>query len=260
MRLGRAVRPFILATAAALASLTFAGVNPNSVAASHTGACTQGDPSPNFASYPVSAPSAIGAQATLETQSLDVCSGSSDNDKGNIIWAAVDQGSYVRSIVQIGVGRCVSGTSQNTGCDGTMNVVRAWGRDQSAPNCGSYMNQDPYIVRIGEPIAASYTVQKSGSQWQYVVNGSVWDSISSSFICWTGGRALFFGESYDNGDAIGGFSGFPFSLTGAIYLKSGSNWQSPSFVGTECPDRTSPPPTYHCVRINGQAIDFWTAQ
>ena len=251
----------------ALAALATSAATPLDVYASHTGSCTKSSPSVNFASYPihpVPAATVVGAEARLQNESLSVCTGASDDDKANWIWVAVGAagGTYPRSIVQIGIGRCVApNPQQNTGCDGTMNVLRAWGRDSGAPGCAGFLNQDPWVVRIGEPRANTYTVQKGGSSWQFVVGGSTLDTIPASNICWTGGTAFFFGESYDNGDAIGGFAGDPLSMTNALYQKAGQSWQSPSFgVGGECPDRSPGPPTYHCVTTNGQGIDFWTVQ
>jgi hypothetical protein len=189
---------------------------------------------------------------------MDYCASASDDDRANWIWAAVYSGQFQEDIVQIGLGKCKSPQTQNTGCDGSLHILRAVGRN-GAHGCGNTIV--PWVVRIGSAGSGlnTYTVSKGGTTWSYSYNGSVLDSVPTSTTCWTPAFADWFGESVDNGDAIGGTSVNPQNLTNALYLSAGS-WFSPSFAGDDCPNRTGPPPTYRCLRINGQAINFWTVQ
>lgn len=93
-----------------------------------------------------------------------------------------------------------------------------------------------------------------------MIAGSEHDDLPLGSICWTPTRAVWFGESWDSGDAIGGSAGNHVKLTSAHYEATvGGTWSSPSFnPGANCPLITLP--KYKCVAQNGQAIDFWTVQ
>ncbi len=186
-----------------------------------------------------------------------------DDDRANSIWVSIDDGgSFARNLMQIGVARCTS--PQNPGCDGTMNQLFAWGREPLSPGCAGFIVREPLAYKIGDPTGINaYRVVHAGGQWRFQINGVTKEYIPDSSICWTTGGATWFGESFDLGDAIGGYAGaagFHFQLTNALYEETvGGQWFSPSFnPGANCPRIDLP--KYKCVVQNGQAVDFWTVQ
>lgn len=188
---------------------------------------------------------------------MDYCAGATDDDRANWLWVSVF-GTRPEEIVQVGLGKCKSPQAQNSGCDGTLNILRAWGRNV-ATGCGNTVV--PWVVKIGEAATGlnTYNVSKGGTTWSFKYNGVVLDAVPTADTCWPTAKASWFGESYDRGDAIGGDAANHQRLTNALYLSVGQ-WLSPSFAGGDCPDQSGEPPDYRCLRINGQAIDFWTVQ
>lgn len=60
--------------------------------AADTQNCLESSTVNRFAAWGRNSANVAGADATIENQALNYCSSSSDNDRGNQIWAAVDRG------------------------------------------------------------------------------------------------------------------------------------------------------------------------
>lgn len=227
--------------------------------ATHTQNCLEATVQNRFAAWGKLAANVAGADARIQNETLNFCTSATDNDRGNQIWSAVDRnGTYTQTIVQTGLIQCsLSGPA----CDDTLNEARAWGRNSAAPGCGGFITVEPVPIRLGDPPGLqNYEVVRTAAEWRFIIGGVVHDTLPLGSICWTPSRAIWFGESWDSGDAIGGFAGNHVSLTNALYEPSvGGAWNSPSFnPGANCPiiDLAK----YKCVAQNGQAIDFWTVQ
>ena len=109
---------------------------------------------------------------------------------------------------------------------------------------------------------ATYTTVRTASQWQFKQNGSVIGTVGLSSICWTPKRALWAGESWDRGDAIGGSSSNHVVVSSALYEATvGGIWGSPMFtIGTSGCTLSPTLARYKCNATSGQAVEFWTVQ
>jgi hypothetical protein len=182
----------------------------------------------------------VGARAEIEGQQLPLCNfvfGATGS--GSFHWAAIENvnPAWVNvggNIVQVGYGRCVR-TNNNLGlgttCNGNYYWYWAWGTEGCGPADGSLPNYGPVPIRIGAslgstpPDADYYVLRHTVNGTVYYdgyVNGSlltgtnalgnqVTARVAASELCWDGNqqyrRLAWFGETFDNGDSMGGWAG-----------------------------------------------------
>lgn len=200
-----------------------------------------------------------GAKAAIEYVNPLLCTNvGGDNDliKGSFAWVGVEVAGTLRSIVQVGLGKCTY--SAYLACDGTLIWWYAWGRDANQPGCGGFLNVDPKPLRISAAATGTHTfeVVRTGTVIQFKVDGVVKEDVPSSAICWTGHDAAYSGETWDRGDQTG--DNFPSAqlYSSALYEPGvGQPWTSPAF--TTC-YRDGYTAEYFCNRPSGQSINVWT--
>ena len=227
------------------------------LAVSPNGPCTS---SPNnYAGAEVGWVGAASAEVKIESISPLLCTTSGNPQHASLTWVAIGGATACQEcIYQIGTAKCVNTLQPSSGCDGTFRLFYAWGRNSSYGGCPTVL---PFPVSLGaghDRAAPSgtntYSVVRTTSQIQFKLNTTTQTTIGSANICWTSAAALYYGETYDSGDQLGGTVGDHQSLTNAIYERTVSGpWLSPSF--TNCGSSSA---SYLCTRVNGQAIDLWT--
>jgi len=248
---------FWLAVALAAASMTVFALP---VQASHTTSCVSYS-GPNFASYAEKVPSnpPTGVRATFEGQALDVCSGT--QPRANLVWVAVvGPAGDGNAIVQGGRAKCWDQSSND--CDGIQIRFWAWGRTQGASGCSSGVNTVPPRVQYISTWTSgsdSFIVARDGIDWEVFVGGVLEASVPQASVCWTKQAALWAGESFNPGDAIGGSAANNYALTSAFYQTAvAGSWLSPAFAaGSNCVVQSA---KYRCVTPGATSAIFWTVQ
>jgi len=176
--------------------------------------------------------------------------------------AVTDGGAHENDIIQVGIIKCIDGG--NPQCDGSTDQFVAWGRSNTVSGCGTLSNVRPVPAKVGDFPGGSwkYTVFRNAQQWFFQINGqNVGPNPSLASICWAKKWAVWSGESWDRGDAIGGPVDNPFNISQAIYeatvggVWSNANWGS----GNVC----NLAPTlarYKCDAPTGTSLNLWTVQ
>ena len=147
-------------------------------------------------------------------------------------------------------------------CNGVFRLFYSWGRDQSSPGCGTFQEVPPAARNLGAAPSGvnTYTVRRTTTEVQFLLNGTPKATIGIGNICWTGDGAEWKAETWDKGDQMGGTPGDRQDFTNALYQRTvNGQWLSPSF--STCAVTTVPfgvINSYLCARINGQAVDVWT--
>ncbi len=222
-----------------------------------------------------------GTRATIEGQSLPLCTGSAIS--GSFQWAAMDNLSSVKNIMQIGYGRCANANNDlglGTVCNGNYYYYWAWGSDCGGIITGSDPSWGPVALRIGAALASPpatsdyYVIRENVGGIEYYdgyVNGSLLTGVDAlgntvsarvpaSVVCWDGDqtnrRLYWFGETFDTGDSMGGWTGStknhldynPMSYT------VGSGWSAPSLVPSNPCNYLTKAPLYACTIAASNAI------
>jgi hypothetical protein len=148
----------------------------------------------------------------------------------------------------------------NPSCSATNMEWWAWGRDPSLPACSGFSSRVPTPARISTSRSTkSFAVVRTSSQWQVWRAGVIAETLSLASICWAPNRGDWTGESWDKGDAIGGYGTNHFELTSAIYESTvGGVWASPGFpAGSETCNLTPTLSKFHCS-ASSNSISLWT--
>lgn len=231
------------------------------LAASANGPC-QGDPLPSpvyHGGADVLWTGAAGAEGRFDSIAPALCTTASDQRNGSLSWVSIST-FEPNSIVQIGTAKC--DVANSTVCNGVFRLFYAWGRDQNSPGCGAFQNVPPAIRSLGAAPSGTntYTVRRTTTEIQFLLNGATKTTIGVGNICWTGDGAEWKGETWDKGDQMGGTVGDKQNFTNALYQRSvNGSWLSPSF--STCSVISVPPGvvnSYDCTRVNGQAVNVWT--
>ncbi|MBI3752408.1 MAG: hypothetical protein HY263_12210 [Chloroflexi bacterium] len=249
-----------MTAAVALAALM---ASPEIALAADIGPCANPNAQNSFLGYGKVLSGPSGVEAVLENQALNICTSSTDNNRANHVWVAIDDNSsHSDDIIQVGLVHCVDNTNSDCTNFGT-HEFWAWGRDPTAPGCGSLSHVLPIPRAItGFPAASyPYTVVKTSTQYQFKVNATVQETLLLTSICWTRNRVEWSGESWDPADAIGGTSGNPFHVSSAIYeLATGGAWSNSNW-GTGAVCNAAPTHSwYHCNAPTSTSMDLWTVQ
>lgn len=203
-----------------------------------------------------------GASAVLENDYLNQCSPETHFPEysGNFAYVnVVPTAGGFNNIVQIGVGNC---RGFGTGCATGMQYYWGWGRSPSAAGCAGKSNIEPYTNRISGWSSGpkTLTVVHRNNQWELQISGVVKKTVPESDICWTPGMAVFFGEAWDSGDAIGGTSADPFSFTQAKYTGvENGGWFSTSWgANSICNYEDWGGNPYDCDHPSSTTVNVWT--
>ncbi|MES2209822.1 MAG: hypothetical protein V4515_06515 [Chloroflexota bacterium] len=242
------------------ATLAISLLVPVAVLAADTGTCAETNFVNRWEGFLKSLPSMAGAEATLENQSLNICSSSTDGSRANHVYVALDDGgAHAFNIFQAGLVNCVDTFLPNASCNNNgTHEFWAWGR-QSCPGLAD-VAPNPKFMGAFPGSSRTYTVLKTSTQWQVKVSGTVTETLPLASICWAPKRTEHTGESWDIRDAIGGPVGNPFRLSNATYEASvGGAWSNMNW-GTGGICNLSSDARYKCNAPTGTSIDLWTVQ
>ncbi len=150
-----------------------------------------------------------------------------------------------RDIVQIGFGQGRSPT-----LSGGMFYTYGWGRSSTTAGCGTFSNHDPFATQVGAYVVAQhdFKVYHQTNFWRLFVDAAQKVAISEGSICWTPGRATWFGETWDSGDQLGGTAALKLPIT----LMNYANAENGGFQFTNlnaaqaCNYNSDPPAAYQC--------------
>lgn len=203
-----------------------------------------------------------GISAELEDQSLYPCAiPSGETGPGNVtwMWVALEGpcGGSGNCIIQIGIGK---GTR-----DARMGWWWAWGRHPNAPGCAGFSVRSPTGTRFADwngqqsQFQIRYVNPSQGSDyWGLYIDGVAKKTVYASSICWDVTAASWFGETPNQGSAIGGDLNDPFLVYAARYRIPGSTtWYTPSWADGRC-DIENPKPPYNCTKVAHDSLHVWT--
>lgn len=222
----------------------------------------------------------VGSRATIEGQALPLCRFTGTSmPSGSFQWAAignVNPNWYIigANIVQVGYGRCDE-TNNNLGlgklCTGDYWYYWAWGTEGCGSPDGSGPGYGPVPIRIGPSLSVPpanadfYVLRHSVNGVEYYdgyVNGhlltgsdalghTVSARVAASRLCWdadqTYRRLTPFGETFNDGDSMGGWVGSTKNHLdyNPIKYSVGSGWILTQFGSPQaCNIETLP--TYSC--------------
>jgi hypothetical protein len=229
--------------------------------AAGTAPCSEGGPHNRWQGHQnaVAAPGQRhGAQAIFEGQVLQQCSSPGLVEiSGSFVFANVtptNGGS--NDIVQIGAGNC-----RAPNCPGGMQYYTGWGRSHATPGCSAYGDVLPLATGVGAWGGGDrvYKVQHVNNQWQLLVGNVVFQTVAETNLCWVPRSSVWFGESWDVGDQIGGTAVNKLSMTQASF----TNAENGVFVPTAfnaanaCNYAASNFP-FNCDVTGGRSVDIWT--
>lgn len=222
-----------------------------------------------------------GGRATIEGQSLPLCLITGAYASGSFHWASIENtnpawSSVPANIVQVGYGRCVN-TDNNLGlgtlCNGNYYNYWAWGSFCGGSVGGTYPGYGPVPIRVGPaltdppPTNDYYILRENLSGVIYYVayvNGipltgtdalgnSVIARVQASQICWdseqTYRRIGWFGETFNSGDSMGGWTGATQNHLdyNPLRYSVGSGWIAPSLVAGNSCNWQNALPVYTCT-------------
>jgi hypothetical protein len=162
-----------------------------------------------------------GARATIEGQPLALCANTAHHASGSFQWAAIGDKANNEDIVQVGYGHCVYANGAQ--CNGSFYYFFAWGGHCGGTDIGPTpirigaalsnppASKDFYVIREVIGGVAYYDGYVGGFLLQGLdAVGDIYTArVPASSICWDADsptRVLdWFGETWDQGDAIGGW-------------------------------------------------------
>lgn len=199
-----------------------------------------------------------GAQASFEGQVLVQCTSPGLIEiSGSFVFSNVvpTDGGF-NDIVQIGAGNC-----RAPNCPGGMQYYTGWGRSNATPGCSAFSNVLPLATGVGPwgGGARVYKVRHAANVWQLVVDNTVKLNIPESAICWTPRSSVWFGESWDAGDQIGGTLANKLSITSASYMTvEGGALVATTFNAANACNYAASAFPYNCDVTGARSLDIWT--
>lgn len=222
----------------------------------------------------------VGGRASIEGQSLPLCTGTA-YPSGSFHWASIENEkpswSTKTNIVQVGYGRCLNtnnGSGVGTVCDGNYYNYWAWGSycgtgtiDGTVPGTG------PVAIRVGPPLTNppplnDYYILRTTlggvAYYEAYVNGNVLtgtDALGNSVIarvrasklCWDSDqidrKLAWFGETFNYGDSMGGWTGATLNPLDYNPLRYSVNlgWVAPSLAAGNSCNAIAFAPLYSCT-------------
>lgn len=102
-------------------------------------------------------------------------------------------------------------------------------------------------------------VKHSANYWRFIIDGDQVDSVSEPAVCWMPRSSVWFGESWDYGDQIGGTSSSRYFVTATQYMTiEGGGWNNTSFNSSASCNYAPTSPPFYCDIININRFEIWT--
>jgi hypothetical protein len=199
-----------------------------------------------------------GAKGVFESWSLVQCTNPGLFEiSGSFVFSNVipTNGSF-NDIIQVGAGTCRAPI-----CSGGMHYLFAAGLTHTTPGCSTYQDTTPLPNEAGSWTGTThtYTVQHSGNLWRLMVDGVAKANYAEAAICWTPRSSIWFGESWDYGDQIGGIPVDHMTISGTQYMPfEGAAWFNTTFAAANPCNYAASSPPFQCDVTGAQSLDFWT--
>jgi hypothetical protein len=159
-------------------------------------------------------------------------------------------------IIQVGVGNC-----RAPNCPGGMEYYVGWGRSHTTPGCSAFSDVAPILNGVGAWTNAShiYRVQYSSNAYRMFVDQALVSNVIPANICWAPRSAVWFGESWDAGDQIGGDHLNRISITQASTQQVADGaFSATSFIAANPCTYVASFGAYHCDVTGSRSLDIWT--
>ena len=199
-----------------------------------------------------------GAKATFENWSLVQCTNPGLVEiSGSEVWTnLIPTDGSDWDILQIGAGNCRAPV-----CHAGMYYYWGGGLRHTTPGCSQFQDSPPVNNGISSWTAASHTyaVQHASNVYNLQIDGVTKVVMAESAVCWTPRSAVWFGESWDYGDQIGGTYYDHLTVSNAQYQTSeGGGWVNTSFNAASPCNYVATHVPFECDVTGAQSFDMWT--
>lgn len=244
------------ATVLALLASTVQLVAPPEAAAAGTTTCNpDGNRWKGHASQ--SATQRHGAAASFQGLVLQLCTNPGILEtSGSFAFSNVtpSDGGF-NDIIQIGMGKCFTAN-----CGSGMRIYSGWGRDSRTPGCNGEQDRFPAVEDQADWVQAThdYKIYHQNNWWRYTVDGVEYHATPEDSVCWTPRVAVWFGESIDYGDQIGGTTADKLDVTLTRYatIENGTMYATSFNAADFCNYGNGAP--FYCDIVGTRALKIWT--
>lgn len=199
-----------------------------------------------------------GAKATFEDWYLQQCTNPGLLEfSASEVWSNVvpTDGSF-NDIIQIGAANC-----RAPNCQGGMGYYYAYGVTHTTPGCSTFQDKSPNNNYLASWTAANhvYNVWHASNYWNLYVDSTRFRQVPESAICWTPRSSVWFAESWDYGDQLGGTYTDHLTVSGAQYTTTeGGSWVNTSFNPSGQCNYVPTNVPFNCDVTGAQSFDMWT--
>ena len=203
-----------------------------------------------------------GASGTASGYALQICTSPVGiSTDGSWYFSNVVSNTHAANdIIQVGYGqeRCPF-------CPQGENYFVAWGRTGNEPGgCEGLSDRSPTSSSVGTSPAGSHTygVNHVANEWRFYIDGAVkGTSVPEGSICWSPSYAVWFSETWDFGDQMGGLAGDKLHVTGTTYQNTeGGGFVYTSFNSANACNYVANGSPYFCDVTTTTSLDFWTSR
>jgi hypothetical protein len=166
-----------------------------------------------------------GARAVLQDQNLHLCTSPRVGEgSASTAWVAIEgniAGYSPWNIVQVGIGKCRTAS----GCSTTMHDIWSVGWVEGTPGCSGWgtLVPSPHTTAFYSG-GHRFTVTQISSNKTYRL--SSYQYVRDEDVCWTNNFVEIFNETWDKGDALGGYVGNHFWFTQMEFQETfGGSWR-----------------------------------
>jgi hypothetical protein len=159
-------------------------------------------------------------------------------------------------VVQIGMGNC-----RAANCLAGMHYYSGWGRTSTTPGCSGFSSRAPLVTNEGTYAVAAhdFKVYHQVNEWRFFVGGTNVGSVGEASICWTPKLAVWFSETWDFGDQIGGTAANKFSVASTNYANAeGGGFVFTSFNAANACNYGGAGAPFFCDLTGARSYDTWT--
>lgn len=235
---------------------------PTTVAAVQTATCSDAFTNNRWRGNAITGGQKHGASSTANATFLNICTSPQGISwDGSFYFSNVTPttNSHFNDIVQVGYGQCRSALCP---AEGHNYYLWSWGRDPRTPGCANFSTVSPLIIggiAVWTPASHTFGVNHVSNEWRGYVDGVDRMSEMEWSICWTPARAVWFGETLDLGDQLGGTAASPLIISNTTYQNTeGGGFFYTSFnPALECNNNVGTAP-YFCDVTSGTGLALWT--
>ena len=202
-----------------------------------------------------------GVSGTVRAFTFQLCTGPGfpvEIDGSFYFSNLIPAGGGVNDIIQVGFGQARVPT-----LGGGMQYIVGYGRTHTTPGCSGAQDKAPLALSKGTYVFAQhdYKVYHQNNLWRYFVDNTQVYSTTEAAICWTPATALWFDETWDAGDQLGGTQAVHLTVQTTNYAnaENGGFFLTNFNAAQACNWQNGvAPAAYQCDIIDTDAITMWT--